>query len=155
MLATASEQTSQTLNICKEIEIAAPIEVAFEALLEELGPGGEMRDGKPFPMKIEAWPGGRWYRDLGNNNGHNWGHVQAIKRPTLLEVSGPLMTSFPVTHNVQYRLKEVEGGTLLTFHHYAFGVLLGLDDFRKGINVGWTHIFESIRKLAEAQATRH
>ena len=45
-------------QISKEIAIAAPIEIAFEAMLEELGPGGEMPDGKPFPMVIEPWPGG-------------------------------------------------------------------------------------------------
>jgi len=43
-----------------------------------------------MPMKLEAWPGGRWYRDLGDNNGHYWGTVQAIKKPTLLEICGPL-----------------------------------------------------------------
>ncbi len=48
-----------------------------------------------MPMKIEPWPGGRWYRDLGDNNGHFWGHVQAIKRPTLLEITGPLLASYP------------------------------------------------------------
>ena len=47
-----------------------------------------------MPMKLEAWPGGRWYRDLGDGNGHFWGHVQAIKRPTLLEISGPLFMSY-------------------------------------------------------------
>ena len=61
------EQEIQTICIQREISIAAPIEVAFEAMLEELGPGGEMPDGKPFPMVIEPWPGGRWYRDLGHN----------------------------------------------------------------------------------------
>ena len=29
-------------EITKDIEIAAPIEIAFEALLEELGPEGQM-----------------------------------------------------------------------------------------------------------------
>jgi hypothetical protein len=61
------EQEIQTISITREIEIAAPIEIAFEALLEEIGPSGQMPDGKPFPMVIEQWPGGRWYRDLGNN----------------------------------------------------------------------------------------
>src|SRR6202040_911749 len=50
----------------------------------------ETTEAKPMPMKLEAWPGGRWYRDLGDNNGHFWGVVQAIKRPTLLEITGPL-----------------------------------------------------------------
>ena len=72
-----------------------------------------------MPMKLEAWPGGRWYRDLGDNNGHLWGHVQAIKRPTLLEISGPLMMSFAASSNVQYRLKDVDGGTLITLRHTA------------------------------------
>ena len=46
-------------------------------------------------MKLEPWPGGRWFRDLGNDNGHFWGLVQAIKRPTLLEITGPLFMSAP------------------------------------------------------------
>jgi hypothetical protein len=50
-----------------------------------------------MPMKIEPWPGGRWYRDLGDNDGHLWRHVQAIKQPTLLEIYGPLMMSYPVS----------------------------------------------------------
>ena len=68
-------------------------------------------------MALEAWPGGRWFRDFGDDNGHLWGHVQAIKSPTLLEITGPLMMSFAVASNIQYRLAEVEGGTLITFRH--------------------------------------
>ena len=34
------EQEIQTISIHREIEIAAPIEIAFEAMLEEIGPGG-------------------------------------------------------------------------------------------------------------------
>ena len=80
-----------TLNINQEIHVNASLEVTFDALLEQIGPHNEKPDGKPMPMKIEPWPGGRWYRDLGDNNGHLWGHVQAIKRPTLLEICGPLV----------------------------------------------------------------
>src|SRR6266481_10184093 len=98
------EQDIRTINIVKEIEIAAPLEIAFEAMLEEIGPSGEMPGGKPFPMVIEPWPGGRWYRDLGKNSGHLWGHVQVIKPPTLLELSGPMFMSFPALNHVQYRL---------------------------------------------------
>ena len=63
--------------------------ITFAALLEQLGPGNEVSDGAPMPMVLEAWPGGRWFRDLGGDNGHFWAHVQAIKRPTLFEFSGP------------------------------------------------------------------
>jgi len=87
-----------------------------------------------MPMKLEAWPGGRWYRDLGGNNGHFWGVVQAIKRPTLLEITGPLFMSYPVVSNVQYRLSEKDGGTLLTFNHTALGLILEdhREEFRRG-----------------------
>src|SRR5580704_4813799 len=93
-----------TLNITQEIHVKASLEVTFEALLEQLGPGNEVTNGTPMPMKLEAWPGGRWFRDLGNGDGHFWATVQAIKRPTLLEFAGPLFMSYPVVSNVQYRL---------------------------------------------------
>ena len=107
------------LHIHKEIDINAPVGIAFEALLEQLGPSSEMPDAKPMPMKIEPWPGGRWYRDLGNNSGHLWGHVQVIKPPKLLELCGPLAMSFAAINHVQYRLTEQGAGTRLSFTHRA------------------------------------
>ena len=136
-----------TLNVTLETHVRASLEATFEALLEQMGPGNETPDGKPLPMTIEARPGGRWFRDLGNNNGHFWGHVQAIKRPSLLEITGPLFMSSPVVSNVQYRLTEVEGGTLIAFRHSAFGVVP--DDYREGLARGWTPLLERIRKQAE------
>src|SRR5215467_11118927 len=85
-----------TLSITEEIHVKATPEVTFDALLEQLGPAMFGGDDRPMPMKIEARPGGRWYRDLGDGNGHLWAHVQAIKRPTLLEFYGPLFMSYPV-----------------------------------------------------------
>ncbi len=141
-----------TLNITQEIHVRASLEVTFDALLEQLGPGSDTPDGKPMHLKIEAWPGGRWYRDLGDNNGHLWGHVQAIKRPTLLEFTGPLFMSYPVVSNVQYRLSEVDGGTLIKFHHTALGLIP--DDNREEMGKGWTHFNESARKRAEGKGSR-
>jgi len=95
---------------------ARPLDVTFAALLETAsGRTMKSREGTPMPMKIEPWPGGRWYRDLGDGNGHFWGHVQAIKRPTLLEISGPLFMSYPVVSNLQYRLTESNGETTIKF----------------------------------------
>jgi hypothetical protein len=139
-----------TLNITQEIHVKASLEVTFEALVEQLGERNAHVDGTPMPMKIETWPGGRWYRDLGNGNGHFWGHVQAIKKPTLLEIYGPLFMSYPVASNMQYRLSEVEGGTLIKFHHTALGLII--DEHRKGVTTGWASIHERVRKAAEAQA---
>jgi hypothetical protein len=104
-------------------------------------------ENRPMPMKIEAWPGGRWYRDLGAGNGHLWAHVQSIKKPTLLEFYGPLMMSYPVASNVQYRLSEEEGGTLIKFHHTALGLIP--EDYRKGLQGGWGSINARAKERAE------
>ncbi len=152
MIPAAQSIENLTLNVTQEIQIRAPLDVTFAALLEQLGPHNEVEDGKPMPMKIEPWPGGRWYRDLGDGNGHFWGHVQAIKRPTLLEISGPLFMSYPVVSNVQYRLTEADGGTLIQFHHTALGLIQ--EDHRQGVSSGWSHIHERVRKQAEAFRSR-
>ena len=149
MNATAPAIENLTLNITEEIHVRASLEATFEALLLEIGPNNEGLEGKPMPMKIEPWPGGRWYRDLGDGAGHLWGHVQSIKRPTLLEISGPLFMSYAVANNLQYRLSEEPGGTLIRFHHKAFGVIQ--DEHRRGVNKGWTSMNERIRQRAEAK----
>jgi hypothetical protein len=149
---TAPAIENLTLNITQETLVRASLDATFAALLEEIGPHNEGAEGKPMPMKIEPWPGGRWYRDLGNDDGHFWGHVQAIKRPTLLEISGPLFMSYPVVSNVQYRLSEAEGGTLIKFRHTAFGLIP--DDHRDGVSTGWSHMHDRVRTRAEARRSR-
>ena len=136
-----------TLSITEEIHVRASIEKTFESLLEQLGPFNEVPEKGPMPMKLEAWPGGRWYRELGNGDGHFWAHVQAIKRPTLLELNGPLFMSYPVSSNLQYRLSEEPGGTLIKFRHLALGLIE--EDHRKGVVRGWGSIHARVKAAAE------
>jgi len=150
MIPTEQSVEDLTLTINQEIHVNAPLDVTFAALLEQLGPGNETPDGKSMNMKIEAWPGGRWYRDMGEGNGHFWANVKAIMRPTLLEFVGPLFASFPFVSNVQYRLSEVEGGTLITFRHSALGIVS--DEHKAGMNKGWSSMNDRVRKHAEAAA---
>jgi hypothetical protein len=148
-IATPPIAESLTLTLNQEIQVRASLETTFAALLEQMGPENESLQGK-MPMKLEAWPGGRWFRDLGDNNGHFWGNVQAIKRPTLLEITGPLFMSYPVVSNLQYRLAEVDGGTLITFRHTALGFIP--DELKTGMTKGWTHMHNLVRQKAEAQS---
>ncbi len=153
MISTATAGIENlTLNITQEIHVRASLEVTFAALLEQLGPENDTPDGKRMSMKIEPWPGGRWYRDLGDGNGHFWGLLQAIKRPTLLEINGPLFMSYPVVSNLQYRLSEEDGGTLIKFHHTALGLIQ--DEHRQGVVKGWTHMHDRVRERAEAKGRR-
>jgi hypothetical protein len=153
MTRTAALSPEHLLHIHQEIEIDAPLAVTFDALLEQLGPASEMHDGKPMPMKLEPWPGGRWFRDLGNNAGHLWGHVQVIKPPKLLELCGPLFMSFAASNHVQYRLTEQgAGGTRLSFTHRALGEIP--PEYRDGMPEGWDYILKKIREAAERRKAR-
>lgn len=155
MPAVTESESVNTIDIRKEIVIAASPEVAFQALLEELGPGSQMPDGTPFPMRIEPWPGGRWYRDRGESGGHKyghlWGHVQVIKAPVLLELAGPMPMSFPAINHVQYRLTKEGSGTRLSLVHRAMGLLT--PDLREGMPDGWAHGLKRIKELAESRST--
>jgi hypothetical protein len=150
MVSTTLGIESLSLIVTQEIHVKASLEDTFAAILEQIGPENDTPDGRKMPMKIEAWPGGRWYRDLGDGNGHLWGHVQAIKRPTLLEFWGPLFMSYGAVSNVQYRLSEADGGTLIKFHHKAFGMIQ--DDHRQNVGKGWSHTLSRIGARAERRS---
>jgi len=150
MPAIAREGVLQAFEIIHEEEIAAPIEIVFETILEQIGPLNATPE-KLMPMILEAWPGGRWYRDLGNNTGHFWGTVQAIKAPSLLEVSGPLFMSTPAVSNLQYRLTEDRGATHMRFVHRALGWMEGHE---QGVEEGWNHLMGRIRAAVADRAGR-
>ena len=150
MVTGTSEQAIHTLEVVKEEEIAAPIDGVFETLLEQIGPLNEVGPGSPLPMKLEPWPGGRWYRDLGNKAGHLWGHVQVIKPPALLEIYGPLFMSYPAISHVQYRLTADGKVTRLTLVHRAIGQIT--PDHREGVGKGWSYILDRVREAAERRS---
>jgi hypothetical protein len=150
MVASTANDLIQSLRVEKQIVINAPIDIAFESLLDEMGPESQMPDGQAMPMVLEAYPGGRWFRDLGNNTGHLWGHVQVIKPPTLLEICGPLFMSYAATNHVQYRLTAEGLQTRLAFIHRGFGEIPA--EHREGVNVGWNYKVTRIQELAESRA---
>jgi len=144
---TAEAVKNLMLRVTQEIRVRASLEKTFAALLEELGPASQRPDGTPMQMKLEAWPGGRWYRDLGDGKGHYWATVQSFKPPVLLEFCGPLMMSHPVANNVIYRLSQEDGETVIKFCHTAFGPIL--PEHREGVKTGWSHIHSRVRERAQ------
>jgi hypothetical protein len=144
---TAESVENLMLRVTQEIRVRASLEKTYAALLEQLGLGNERSDGTPMPMKLEAWPGGRWFRDLGDGNGHYWATVQSFKPPVLLEFCGPMFMSHPVANNVIYRLSEDGGETVIKFSHTAFGPIQ--PEHREGVTGGWSHIHGKVRERAE------
>lgn len=148
MTTTVQPADTQTFEITEEILIQASLEQTFASLLAQVGRLNETPDGKPLPMVIEPRPGGRWYRDLGGDDGHLWGYVQSIKRPVLLELWGPLFMSNAATSNLIYRLSETPDGTLLKFKHTLLGPFP--EEHRAGLKTGWTALNLRVKKAAEA-----
>lgn len=151
---TMETDSVHVLDIRRDTFVAASPEITFASVLDELGPGSQLPDGKPFPMKIEPWPGGRWFRDLGETGGHAyghlWGHVQVIKAPTLLELVGPMPMSYPAMNHVQYRLTPEGNGTRLAIIHRAMGLIP--QEHRDGMPEGWQHGLARIKQIAESKA---
>jgi hypothetical protein len=140
----------QTFTVREEITVHASLDQTFASLIAQMGRLNETPDGKPLPMVLEPHPGGRWYRELGGDNGHLWGFVQSIKRPALLEIWGPLFMSTAATSNLLYRLREIPEGTLMTFTHTLVGPFP--EEHRPRLTSGWAALHARVRKAAEAGA---
>src|SRR3974377_2325881 len=124
-----------TLDITQAIDVKPDIGAAFRSVLHRLGEGSTNSKGESMQMLLEQWPGGRWFRDRGNGIGHLWGHVQAIKPPLLLELSGPMFMSYPVMNHVEVKLEEIPGGTRVALRHRALGFIDPAH--REGVGNGW------------------
>jgi hypothetical protein len=148
---TTTAPVSETFTITEQITVRASVEQTFQSLIAEMGRRNQTPDGTPLPMILESHPGGRWYRDLGGDNGHLWGFVQSIKRPTLLEIWGPLFMSTAATSNLLYRLSETADGTLITFTHTLVGPFP--EEHRSRLASGWNALHARVRNAAET-ATR-
>ncbi len=135
------------LDTSQSIEINAAVGDVYQALIRRLTDESSTPDNKPMPMVLEEWPGGRWFRDLGNGQGHLWGFVQVIKPPTLIEIQGPLFMSYPVAGHIQFRLTQVSGGTELFLHHRALGLVE--DEHREGVKHGWDCFLMGVKQLSE------
>jgi len=133
-----------TLDIEQTIEIKAALGDVFRAALHRLGEGNTRPDGEAMQLILEQWPGGRWFRDRGNGIGHLWGHVQVIKPPTLLELTGPMFMSYPALNHVEVKLAEISGGTKLTLRHRAIGFLD--PEHKQGVGMGWGHVLGLVQK---------
>ena len=142
-----------TLDLEQHVEVKADIGDVFKGVLHRFGEGSTNSKGESMQMTLEQWAGGRWFRDRGNGIGHLWGHVQVIKPPVLLELSGPMFMSYPALNHVEVRLDQIAGGTKVTLRHRAIGLL---DSAHRGnVGTGWRHYLDSICKdFADGVAAR-
>src|SRR5581483_4790872 len=131
-----------TLDIDQNIEIKAAIGDVYRSVLHRFGEGFTTPQGESMQMILEQWPGGRWFRDRGNGIGHLWGHLQVIKPPVLLELSGPMFMSYPAINHIELKLEEIAGGTRLALRHRAIGLIDPAH--REGVGKGWQHVLGTV-----------
>ena len=137
-----------TLNIDQTIEIKAAPGDVFEGLITRMCELHGDEGQPPVKLKLERWPGGRWFRDLDGGNGHLWGFVQAIKPPTLIELFGPMFMSYPVAGHLMVRLTQIPGGTKVVFQNQVFGPIPA--DMRDGgMDEGWNDLLKRLKKDVE------
>jgi hypothetical protein len=139
-----------TLDVTQSIDIKADIGDVYRSVLRRLGERSTNPQGEPLQLTLEEWPGGRWFRDRGNGVGHLWGHVQAIKAPVLLEVTGPMFMSYPALNHVEVKLEQRAGGTHVDLRHRAVGMIDPAH--RQNLTTGWRHILEGAAQDCSALA---
>src|SRR5215469_4472384 len=138
-----------TLDTTQSIDIKADIGTVFRSVLHRLGEGFTNPQGESLQMTMEQWPGGRWFRDRGHGIGHLWGHVQVIKAPVLLELSGPLFMSYPAMNHIEVKLEQRPGGTHVDLRHRAIGLID--PEHRKGVAGGWKFVLDKAAEDCSAQ----
>ncbi len=136
-----------TLDVEQHIEINAPPEKVFPAMLHMLGKGSARPNGESLQLDLEPKVGGRWYRDRGNGVGHLWGFVQVIKPPELLELSGPMFMSYPALNHLEAKVEKTASGSKVTYRHRAIGMID--PEHRKGVSTGWKQMLEQLKKACE------
>ena len=131
-----------TLDVEQTVEVKADIGDVFKGVLYRLGEGNTRPDGVSMDMTLEQWAGGRWFRDRGEGIQHLWGHVQVIKPPVLIELSGPLFMSYPALNHIEVKIDQVSGGAKVTLRHRAIGMID--PEHRAGLTEGWKHMLDVI-----------
>ncbi|MCG8457807.1 MAG: SRPBCC domain-containing protein [Holophagales bacterium] len=137
------------LEIDQEIVIAASPADVFEGMVHQLTEGHTGGPDAPsLPLELERRPGGRWFRNLGNDSGHLWGLVQSYRPPTLLEIFGPMFMSYPVSGHMIIRFESEGEKTRLSFRYSAFGLLH--EDHRAGLRSGFDSMLAAVESRLSA-----
>src|SRR6478672_7136250 len=141
------EVINMTVDDEQHVEVKGSIDEVFKSVLKRLGEGNMRPDGESMDMQLEEWAGGRWFRDRGQGIQHLWGHVQVIKPPVLLELSGPMFMSYPALNHIEIKLEEAGSGTKVTLRHRAIGMIS--KEHREGITTGWGYMLEGLKADCE------
>lgn len=127
-----------------EVEIAAPPDRVWKALVEETGiwwPRSFYAGADTRAFVLEPRVGGRMYEDWGNGAGLLWFTVVSLDPPRALELAGHLFPAYggPATSLVRIELSEARGATRLRLTDAIHGSLAS--DIEARLDAGWKELF--------------
>ncbi|HTK25599.1 MAG TPA: SRPBCC domain-containing protein [Pyrinomonadaceae bacterium] len=132
-----------TLDVEQHVDVQGSLDEVFKSVLHRFGEGNRRPDGESLQLQIEPFAGGRWFRDRGEGVQHLWGHVQVIKPPVLLELSGPMFMSYPAVNHIEIKLDPIDDGTRVTLRHRAIGMIDPAH--REGVTTGWKYMLDAVK----------
>jgi hypothetical protein len=132
-----------TLDVEQHVDVQGSLDEVFKSVLHRFGEGNRRPDGDSLQLQIEPFAGGRWFRDRGEGVQHLWGHVQVIKPPVLLELSGPMFMSYPAVNHIEIKLDPIDDGTRVTLRHRAIGMIDPAH--REGVTTGWKYMLDAVK----------
>ena len=132
----------------QEVKINAGIAQVFNALTREISKWWRA----PFfhgesaqRMVLEPSVGGRFYEDWGDGEGLLLCTVTSIKRPTALQMSGPMGMPGAIYGDISFLLAESDAGTVLRLSHHALGIIK--EETKVNHAVGWQVLLGENLKL--------
>jgi hypothetical protein len=143
-----------SLDVRLEVPLSADVGTVQSAVLTGMDdwfrpPGA----AGPMGFVIEPHVGGRVYRDLGEGQGHLWGHITVLK-PGLIEIVGPLFIPTPSQNLLRFRIAPTgPGRCTLEFSHQAVGVIPV--EMLAHTEAGWRELFTiRFRELVEQRSAQ-
>lgn len=67
--------------------------------------------------------------------------MQAIKPPSLLEISGPLFMSYPANNHVEIKVEKAGDSSKVVLRHRALGMID--PRHRENVGKGWKQMLEA------------
>lgn len=151
--------TTATLNevhIEQNITIASLPEQVFDALTQEISVWWTLpyfHSKETRQIVLEPRVGGRFYEDLGNDEGLLLATVMRIKRPEELRLMGPLGISNPVQGVVIFNLEGREETTVLQLSHRIIGEIN--EEIESAYSQGWSELLGARLKNFVEHGTRY
>jgi len=142
-----AEPISSSFTIEQEIEIDAPRERVWDALVDVGGWWCHHETETRGELVLEPKIGGRFYERFGGEDGALWGTVIWMKRPEVLRLTGPLGMDLPATNFYEYALTAKGSKTVLRLTQRSVGLME--PGHKNAYDGGWKALWVHLKALAE------